>query len=104
VITAVRLADAGTCTVPICTVVWLSVHVPTCVRYLTEHKEVELNMRDVWDSTPLYYACLCGHKELVEYLLNRWVICLSWILVSVYGTYTYVPDPEHFCTDLDIIF
>ncbi len=43
-----------------------------CVcRYLTEHKEVELNMRDVWDSTPLYYACLCGHKELVEYLLNR---------------------------------
>ena len=40
-------------------------------RYLTEHKEVELNMRDVWDSTPLYYACLCGHKELVEYLLNR---------------------------------
>jgi ankyrin repeat protein len=42
-------------------------------RYLTEHKEVELNMRDVWDSTPLYYACLCGHKELVEYLLNRWV-------------------------------
>ncbi len=31
-----------------------------CVcRYLTEHKEVELNMRDVWYSTPLYYSCLC---------------------------------------------
>ena len=34
-------------------------------RYLTENKEMDLNIRDKWDSTPLYYACLCGHLELV---------------------------------------
>jgi len=45
------------------------------VRYLVEHKEIELNQRDKWDSTPLYYACLCGHQELVVYLLERGSIC-----------------------------
>ena len=35
-------------------------------RYLTENKEMDLNIRDKWDSTPLYYACLCGHLELVS--------------------------------------
>ncbi|TNM86950.1 ankyrin repeat and BTB/POZ domain-containing protein 1 isoform X1 [Takifugu rubripes] len=39
------------------------------VRYLIEQRDVDLNVRDKWDSTPLYYACLCGHEELVEYLL-----------------------------------
>jgi ankyrin repeat/BTB/POZ domain-containing protein 1 len=29
----------------------------------------------VWDSTPLYYACLCGHIELVEYLLENGARC-----------------------------
>jgi hypothetical protein len=37
------------------------------VRYLTELKEVELNMRDVWDSTPLYYSCLCVCRYLTEH-------------------------------------
>ncbi|CAF1522982.1 unnamed protein product, partial [Rotaria sordida] len=41
------------------------------VRYLVEHKEVELNIRDRWDSTPLYYACLCGHLEIAQYLLDN---------------------------------
>ena len=36
------------------------------VRYLAEHKEVDVNVRDKWDSTPLYYACLCGHLDLVS--------------------------------------
>ena len=40
-------------------------------RYLVENKELELNQRDKWDSTPLYYACLCGHQDLVLYLLER---------------------------------
>jgi len=47
------------------------------VMYLTEHKEVDLNLRDKWDSTPLYYACLCGHLELVmifEYSLTLFLI------------------------------
>ncbi|CAG11294.1 unnamed protein product, partial [Tetraodon nigroviridis] len=39
------------------------------VRHLIEQRDVDLNVRDKWNSTPLYYACLCGHEELVEYLL-----------------------------------
>ena len=46
-------------------------------RYLTEHKELDLNLVDQWDSTPLYYACLCGHLELVQYLLNNGATCDS---------------------------
>lgn len=45
------------------------------VRYLVESGETELNLRDCWDSTPLYYACLCGHHELVEYLLQNGARC-----------------------------
>lgn len=30
-----------------------------------------MNIRDKWDSTPLYYACLCGHEEMVKYLLDN---------------------------------
>lgn len=45
------------------------------VRYLVEQRDVELNIRDNWDSTPLYYACLCGHEELVQYLLANGAKC-----------------------------
>lgn len=45
------------------------------VRYLVEQRDVELNVRDKWDSTPLYYACLCGHEELVQYLLASGAKC-----------------------------
>ncbi|XP_036389202.1 ankyrin repeat and BTB/POZ domain-containing protein 1 isoform X1 [Megalops cyprinoides] len=45
------------------------------VRYLVEQRDVELNVRDRWDSTPLYYACLCGHEELVQYLLANGAKC-----------------------------
>jgi len=45
------------------------------VRYLVENKEIELNQRDKWDSTPLYYACLCGHEDLVLYLLESGAMC-----------------------------
>lgn len=45
------------------------------VRYLVENGETELNLRDHWDSTPLYYACLCGHHELVEFLLQNGARC-----------------------------
>ncbi|MEE6502164.1 hypothetical protein FKM82_004427 [Ascaphus truei] len=38
-------------------------------------RDVELNVRDKWDSTPLYYACLCGHEELVRYLLANGAKC-----------------------------
>ncbi|KAL3852443.1 hypothetical protein ACJMK2_016080 [Sinanodonta woodiana] len=45
------------------------------VKYLVEQKEVELNVRDSWDSTPLYYACLCGHENIVTYLLEKGARC-----------------------------
>ncbi|XP_038068781.1 ankyrin repeat and BTB/POZ domain-containing protein 1-like [Patiria miniata] len=45
------------------------------LQYLVETKEVEVNIRDEWDSTLLYYACLCGHKEVVSYLLDNGAQC-----------------------------
>ncbi|KAK7486757.1 hypothetical protein BaRGS_00022041 [Batillaria attramentaria] len=45
------------------------------IRHLVEEKEVEVNVRDKWDSTPLYYACLCGHRQVVQYLLEHGAKC-----------------------------
>ncbi|KAL5007309.1 hypothetical protein ScPMuIL_016115 [Solemya velum] len=45
------------------------------VQYLVEQKEMSLNVRDKWDSTPLYYACLCGHLDVVAYMLESGVKC-----------------------------
>nr|XP_054751225.1 ankyrin repeat and BTB/POZ domain-containing protein 1-like [Lytechinus pictus] len=45
------------------------------VSYLLEVKEVDPNLKDEWDSTPLYYACLCGHKDIVTYLLENGAKC-----------------------------
>ncbi|XP_023376697.1 ankyrin repeat and BTB/POZ domain-containing protein 1 isoform X4 [Pteropus vampyrus] len=45
------------------------------VRYLLEQRDVDVNVWDKWDSTPLYYACLCGHEELVLYLLANGAHC-----------------------------
>ncbi|XP_013400284.1 ankyrin repeat and BTB/POZ domain-containing protein 1 [Lingula anatina] len=45
------------------------------VQHLVEQKEMELNVRDRWDSTPLYYACLCGHEDLVKYMLENGAKC-----------------------------
>lgn len=42
-----------------------------------EQKDVDLNVKDLWDSSPLYYACLCGHDELVNYLLENGAKCDS---------------------------
>lgn len=32
---------------------------------------INVNIRDRWDSTPLYYACLCGHVNIVQFLLEN---------------------------------
>ncbi|KAK2139707.1 hypothetical protein LSH36_1645g00004 [Paralvinella palmiformis] len=45
------------------------------VQYLVEEKEVDLTVRDKWDSSPLYYACLCGHIDIVRYLLEKGAKC-----------------------------
>lgn len=40
---------------------------------------VEVEGRDVnarsFDASPLFYACLCGHQDVVEYLLSQGAIC-----------------------------
>eukprot|EP01112_Ceratiomyxa_fruticulosa_P019659 TRINITY_DN6488_c0_g1_i2.p1 TRINITY_DN6488_c0_g1~~TRINITY_DN6488_c0_g1_i2.p1 ORF type:complete len:583 (+),score=116.64 TRINITY_DN6488_c0_g1_i2:109-1857(+) len=41
------------------------------VKYLVEVEDANLNKKDQWDSIPLFYACLCGHKDLVIYLLDQ---------------------------------
>ncbi|XP_042879642.1 ankyrin repeat and BTB/POZ domain-containing protein 1-like isoform X1 [Penaeus japonicus] len=45
------------------------------VRFLIEQRDVDVNIRDKWDSTPLYYACLCGHQPIVEYLIGVGARC-----------------------------
>lgn len=47
----------------------------TKVQNLVEDDDIDLNLRDEWDSTPLYYACLCGHFKIVEYLLQKGSRC-----------------------------
>ncbi|KAG1714138.1 Ankyrin repeat and BTB/POZ domain-containing protein 1 [Nymphon striatum] len=50
----------------------------TSVKHLVEQREINLNFRDKWDSTPLYYACLCGHTEIVQYLLENGARCEAY--------------------------
>lgn len=47
----------------------------TKLRQLVEEEDIDVNIRDEWDSTPLYYACLCGHEKLVNYLLENGAKC-----------------------------
>jgi ankyrin repeat protein len=41
------------------------------VRVLIEEHDVDVNRKDEFDSIPLFYACLCGHANIVKYLLDR---------------------------------
>jgi ankyrin repeat protein len=41
------------------------------VRYYVEVMGVPINVQDKWSATPLYYACLCGHYQVAEYLLEK---------------------------------
>ncbi|KAJ3040790.1 Ankyrin repeat and BTB/POZ domain-containing protein 1 [Rhizophlyctis rosea] len=45
------------------------------VKFLVETEEVPINRRDKWDCVPLYYAALCGHVDLVKYLLQAGAHC-----------------------------
>jgi hypothetical protein len=36
------------------------------VRELVEDQDVDINRPDVFDSIPLFYACLCGHSSRME--------------------------------------
>ncbi|XP_047107683.1 ankyrin repeat and BTB/POZ domain-containing protein 1 [Schistocerca piceifrons] len=47
----------------------------TRVKYLLENTDINPNVRDEWDSTPLYYACLCGHSQVVDLLLMNGAHC-----------------------------
>ncbi|XP_067651154.1 ankyrin repeat and BTB/POZ domain-containing protein 1-like [Haliotis asinina] len=41
------------------------------LKRLVEENNVNLNITDDWDNPPLYLACLCGHIQVVEYLLQQ---------------------------------
>lgn len=45
------------------------------VRHLLGHTTTQINRRDAWDCPPLYYACLAGHFEVAEMLLEGGAIC-----------------------------
>jgi ankyrin repeat/BTB/POZ domain-containing protein 1 len=45
------------------------------LRELVEDCDVNVNIKDKWDSSPLYYACVCGHEEVVDYLLRNGARC-----------------------------
>jgi ankyrin repeat/BTB/POZ domain-containing protein 1 len=40
------------------------------VKFLVEVDQLDPNLLDAWCGCPLYYACLCGHLEVVRYLLQ----------------------------------
>eukprot|EP00160_Parvularia_atlantis_P013183 Unigene2735_Nuclearia_a/m.8473 Unigene2735_Nuclearia_a/g.8473 ORF Unigene2735_Nuclearia_a/g.8473 Unigene2735_Nuclearia_a/m.8473 type:complete len:266 (-) Unigene2735_Nuclearia_a:127-924(-) len=44
-------------------------------RHLVEHAHAPINAQDAFNGTPLYYACLCGHQGVVEYLLEMGARC-----------------------------
>ncbi|PRP84771.1 hypothetical protein PROFUN_07425 [Planoprotostelium fungivorum] len=41
------------------------------VKYLVEVEDVDVNKTNEYDAIPMFYACLCGHKEVLEYLLQH---------------------------------
>ena len=41
------------------------------VMHHVEDMEQPISERDNFDNTAIYYACLCGHTDIVAYLLNR---------------------------------
>ncbi|KAK9663928.1 hypothetical protein RND81_14G006800 [Saponaria officinalis] len=43
--------------------------------YLLDGGAVNVNARDPWDSTALYYACLAGHLDAARMLLESGAIC-----------------------------
>jgi ankyrin repeat protein len=42
------------------------------VKYLVEQLDVDVNERDIHDSSPLFYACLCGHAGMLYHLIRTY--------------------------------
>ncbi|BDA48677.1 Ankyrin repeat and BTB/POZ domain-containing protein 1 [Coccomyxa sp. Obi] len=64
------------------------------IKHLVEEDGVDVNTRDRWDSVPLYYACLAGHSEVVEYLLEAGAVC---------NEYTFDGDRCHYAALTPVI-
>lgn len=45
------------------------------LRHLLQLTSTHINKRDAWDCPPLYYACLAGHLEAAEILLEAGATC-----------------------------
>jgi ankyrin repeat protein len=41
------------------------------VIYFVEEMKEDVNKEDDKNNTPLYYACLCGHYDVAEYLIKK---------------------------------
>ena len=41
------------------------------VKYHVEILGSDINEPDIHNSVPLFYACLCGHADIVKYLLEK---------------------------------
>jgi ankyrin repeat/BTB/POZ domain-containing protein 1 len=52
------------------------------VKYLVEQLDVDVNERDIHDSSPLFYACLCGHVDIVKFLID----CGSRLIPGLFET------------------
>ncbi|GAQ85541.1 hypothetical protein KFL_002400130 [Klebsormidium nitens] len=48
------------------------------LKYLLHEEGVDINARDKWDSTPLYYACLAGHEDITMILLEAGAVCSEY--------------------------
>ena len=49
---------------------------------LLEAKDVDVNALDAFDSTPLFYAALCGSLEVAELLLANGARCDACLLYT----------------------
>ncbi|KAK9664153.1 hypothetical protein RND81_14G022500 [Saponaria officinalis] len=67
--------------------------------YLLDGGAVNVNARDPWDSTALYYACLAGHLDAARMLLENGAICSEHTFDGDRCHYARKWDP---CLDLSL--
>jgi ankyrin repeat protein len=71
------------------------------VAYLLEARGAEADAHDDWQATPLFYAALCGHTDVMRLLLRAGAKCevrlrAAWLMLRAlrHGSLT----PQHLCS------
>jgi len=62
------------------------------VRYIVEILQEDINTADAHNSPPLYYAALCGHKYICQYLLDNGAQCSHDAQYSAHIYYAALND------------